>query len=331
MAVLSSARDRIKRSKPLLDWYQNAARLLPWRDTNDPYRIWISEIMLQQTQVKTVLPRYQTWFATFPDIATLAAVPLDDVLKAWEGLGYYRRARFIHQAAQHIVNRHDGAFPQNFDAILALPGIGRSTAGAIAAFCFAAHTPVLDGNVKRVLRRWHEKPQATERELWTLAQQALDASACPANWNQAMMELGATLCRTKNPDCAGCPVSNACDSAFKLDVVKQIKSNIRIRDVYWQVHLHLDAEKGIWLIQRPDSGIWAGLWTPPITELAAAPGQKPCHIHLLTHRRLHLYAKVSDVPSNGSGQWVADISEFALPTGIHRLLEKQQVRPCQAN
>jgi len=323
---LSSASNSIRRSTSLLAWYQYAARPLPWRDTKEPYRIWISEIMLQQTQVKTVLPRYQTWFHIFPDIATLAAASLDNVLKAWEGLGYYRRARFIHQAAKQIIARHGGQFPQNFDSILALPGIGRSTAGAIAAFCFSAHTPVLDGNVKRVLRRWHQKPQATEHELWMFAQQALDVSNQPADWNQAMMELGATLCSAKKPECGDCPVSNNCDSAFNVDSATKAKPKSRIRDVYWQVHLHVDAEKGIWLTQRPDSGIWAGLWTPPITELAAAPEQKPCHVHLLTHRRLHLYAKKSDIPLNDSGQWVADISEFALPTGIHRLLEKQQVQ-----
>jgi len=311
----------------LLGWYAANARHLPWRQTHDPYHIWISEIMLQQTQVKTVLSRYQAWFDVFPDIASLAAADPDKVLKAWEGLGYYRRARFIHAAAQMISEEFHGLFPQSFDAMLRLPGIGRSTAGAIGSFCFSLNRPVLDGNVKRVLRRWQAKPATSGKALWLLAQAAIDASGEPANWNQAMMELGAILCLPTNPSCMDCPVQPSCASAFRVDAGNEKKTTIRVRDVHWQVHLHLNAERGIWLIQRPDTGIWAGLWTPPITELGAAPEAQPCHIHQLTHRRLHLYAEVAEDTPAGSGQWVADIDQFALPTGIHRLLDKYNWNP----
>lgn len=310
------------RCKFLLTWYQENARRLLWRETSEPYRIWISEIMLQQTQVKTVLPRYQLWFEQFPDIELLAAASSDEVLKAWEGLGYYRRARFIHQAAQRIIVEHGGTFPTVFDDILALPGIGRSTAGAIASFCFAASTPVLDGNVKRVLKRWHGKPKLSDKELWQIAQQTIDAATDPASWNQAMMELGATLCTARNADCGRCPVNQHCASAFQVDYAAESRQAVSVRNVHWQVQLYTCPQKGIWLIQRPASGIWAGLWTPPIIALDAVPDHQPLHIHQLTHRRLHLYPLITEHPPEGEGQWARSIDAFALPTGIHRLLAK---------
>jgi len=308
------------RCKALLDWYGKHARCLPWRETDDPYHIWISEIMLQQTQVKTVLPRYAVWFKRFPNIEVLAKADLNDVLKAWEGLGYYRRARFIHGAAQQITELHNGIFPNDFNAIMALPGIGRSTAGAITSFCFGNNTPVLDGNVKRVLKRWHALPEARDKTLWILAQQAIDHASDHATWNQTMMELGATLCTAKRVDCQNCPVNNYCDSAFQVEFAKESRKTIAVRTVHWRIDLHIDAKKGIWLTQRPASGIWASLWTPPITELTQAPENKPDHIHLLTHRRLHLYSQISNETPTGDGVWVNDLATHALPTGIHNLL-----------
>jgi len=309
------------RAQALLAWYRKHARDLPWRHTVDPYHIWISEIMLQQTQVATVLPRYAAWFDVFPDIATLAAARLDAVLKAWEGLGYYRRARFIHAAAQYVVEHQAGVFPGDVDTMLKLPGIGRSTAGAISSFCFGTYTPVLDGNVKRVLARWHGLPDVKDRALWQLAQQAIDASGEPDTWNQAMMELGATACQPK-PACGHCPVNGFCESSFHVAAAGAKRDSIPVLDVHWRVHLHRHAERGIWLTRRPETGIWAGLWTPPITELSEAPDMPPTHIHLLTHRRIHLYAELLVGQPEGDGQWVPDTRTLALPTGIHRLLEK---------
>jgi len=277
--------------------------------------------MLQQTQVKTVLPRYLAWFEQFPDILALADAPLDSVLKAWEGLGYYRRARFIHQAATLVVEKHGGAFPQSFEEIIALPGIGRSTAGAIASFSFKQSTPVLDGNVKRVLKRWHNGPDADDKQLWAWAQNAIDDSESPADWNQAMMELGATYCSPRNANCDTCPVSSHCLSAHEVIETSPAKS-IKVKDVHWQIELHTCSTKGIWLTQRPTKGIWAGLWTPPMRELESAPEEAPCHIHQLTHRRLHLYGNLSNTPPNSTGQWFSSLDSIALPTGIHRLLAK---------
>jgi len=295
---------------------------LPWRKTSEPYPVWVSEIMLQQTQVKTVLPRYPRWFEQFPTIEALAQASLDDVLKAWEGLGYYRRARFMHQAAQQIVSNHAAHFPAAFDDIMALPGIGRSTAGAISSFCFEAATAVLDGNVKRVLKRWHHAPNLTDKALWPLAQQAIERSGHPSHWNQAMMELGATVCSAKSADCKACPVQSYCDSAFQVAYAAESRKPMPVQSVHWQVQLHTCPDKGIWLTQRPASGIWAGLWTPPIIELASAPAGQPLHIHQLSHRRLHLYPLISSLPPTGEGAWVCNIEGYALPTGIHRLLEK---------
>jgi len=280
--------------------------------------------MLQQTQVKTVLPRYMAWFNQFPNIHSLANAPLDDVLKAWEGLGYYRRARFIHQAAQKVVLEHGGVFPEQFDQIMALPGIGRSTAGAIASFSFGQTTPVLDGNVKRVLKRWHGNPEATDKQLWLWAEHAIDSSGSPADWNQAMMELGATICSARNSDCSNCPVHHHCISAFQpVDVT--IAKKIAVKDVHWRVELHTSPERGVWLTQRPESGIWASLWTPPIIELESPPEGEPCHIHTLTHRRLYLYGNNIENEPAGDGQWFSSLESIALPTGIHHLLKKHEV------
>lgn len=310
------------RCKQLLGWYRDNARDLPWRNNIEPYPVWVSEIMLQQTRVKTVLSRFAHWLRPFPNIKALASAGVDDVMKAWEGLGYYRRARLLHQSARIIMDRFGGIFPKSFDDILTLPGIGRSTAGAIASVCFDAPYAVLDGNVRRVLRRWYGKPEVAEKRLWQWAQAFVDQATHPGDWNQAMMELGATVCTPKSPDCASCPVAEHCASAFRIEVHAARKMAVAVRNVHWQVHLHTDPERGIWLVRRPAAGIWAGLWSPPIIELRDKPDIPPCHVHTLTHRRLHLYGKVVEHAPAGGGQWVVDIETLALPTGIHRLLAK---------
>jgi len=316
--------------KPLLQWYQSNRRDLPWRHTTDPYHIWISEIMLQQTQVKTASPRYQQWFQQFPSIQHIADAPLDDILKAWEGLGYYRRARFIHAAAQQIIQKHMGIFPKQFADITALPGIGRSTAGAIASFCFGMNTAVLDGNVKRILKRWHNEPEASDKQLWHWAETIIATSHNPAIWNQAMMELGATRCQARRTQCDACPVSTHCQSAFSnIENTAPNKKKTIVKDVFWQIDLYTNPDKGIWMQQRPKQGIWAGLWTPPIIELNTRPKVDPCYIHLLSHRRLHLYTTHHTSEPILQGQWVTDIAALALPTGIQRLLHKHHITPLE--
>ncbi|RMH62675.1 MAG: A/G-specific adenine glycosylase [Zetaproteobacteria bacterium] len=306
--------------KRLPSWYARHKRDLPWRRTRDPYPVWISEIMLQQTQVKTVLPRYHAWLDRFPDIATLATADLDAVLHAWQGLGYYRRARLLHAAAKRIMDWHCGQFPNAFNDILALPGIGRSTAGAIASFCFGARHAVLDGNVKRVLRRWLDRPAARESALWDCAERLIRQCRDPAEWNQAMMELGATVCR-RIPHCAHCPLSEHCASAFRATPPTSAEGKPRIQRLHWRVHLHLHPEHGLWLERRPRDGIWGNLWCPPISVLEQPPKQPPCHIHRLTHRELYLYAAMEPDEPRGKGQWSRKLSHAALPTGIARLLQ----------
>lgn len=273
--------------------------------------------MLQQTQVKTVLPRYAAWFEHFPTLASLAQSHVDDVLKQWEGLGYYRRARLLHTAAQRIQHEFNGVFPSNFKDILSLPGIGRSTAGAIASFAWQQATPVLDANVKRVIQAW-ENRALTSPEWWRLAEEYIIQNGQPDLWNQAMMELGATVCQAKIHRCEICPMSAQCQSAFLPIAV--VKKENKSKDVYWQVHLLHNEQQHIWLSQRPDTGIWAGLWTPPISELKRPPKPTPDLIHQLTHRRIHLYLDESQsfIPSQGC--WVPSWEGYAIPTGIHRLL-----------
>jgi len=213
---------------PLLSWFAKHARDLPWRGTRDPYAIWISEIMLQQTQVKTVIPYWERWMRAFPDIASLAAADPDHVLKLWEGLGYYKRARNLQRAAETIVREHHGTFPQRFEDVLALPGVGRYTAGAICSIAFHEPRPILDGNVIRVLTRLFgiaEDPRerTTNAKLWSLAGQLVQAAGprhC-SNLNQSLMELGALVCTPRQPRCEACPVRRRC-AALRTGSVDQL-------------------------------------------------------------------------------------------------------------
>jgi A/G-specific adenine glycosylase len=216
---------RIKNQKlvaRLLDWFSSNARDLPWRRARDPYAIWVSEIMLQQTQVKTVIPYWERWLRELPTIGSLANASADKIHKLWEGLGYYTRVRNLQKAAQQIVAEHAGQFPQSFDAVLALPGIGRYTAGAICSIAFNQPTPILDGNVIRVLTRIHgikadPREKQTNARLWQLAEELVHhasrithhASPC-SHLNQSLMELGALICTPRSPNCAACPAQKLC-------------------------------------------------------------------------------------------------------------------------
>lgn len=199
----------------LSQWYRRYGRDLPWRRTTDPYAILVSEIMLQQTQVERVLAFYRRFLARFPTLATLAAASVDEVIEAWQGLGYYRRARNLHLAAQHIVEQHQGVFPDTFEAVAALPGVGRYTAGAVLCFAFGQRTPILDTNVQRVLERVFVKrpaarPGAQHKRLWRLAEEILPRGTDAWVINQAMMDLGATVCTARTPRCMQCCLQPIC-------------------------------------------------------------------------------------------------------------------------
>lgn len=254
----------------LLLWYQQHGRhTLPWQKKPTPYRVWVSEIMLQQTQVTTVIPYYLRFMRAFSTIKALALAPMDLVLEYWAGLGYYARARHLHQTAQIIHTKHRGRFPQTVTELSALPGIGRSTAGAILSFSRNVNATILDANVKRVLTRLYAieedvKKTATQKQLWQLAE-ALTSADQPAQYNQAIMDLGATLCTSKNPKCQECPLQNCCQAAQHHEPTafpvtsarpkKPSKSTIAL--------IIKDQSGGILLQKRPDSGIWGGLWCLP--------------------------------------------------------------------
>ena len=241
---------------------------MPWRGAKDPYAIWVSEIMLQQTQVQTVIPYYERWMRAFPNVTALAEASEDGVLKLWEGLGYYSRVRNLQKAAKKIVGEHGGHFPETFEAVLALPGIGRYTAGAITSIAFGLPYPVLDGNVMRVLSRLYAVDESlalssTQKKLWDLAD-ALLSKKDPGDFNQAMMELGATVCSPKKPSCLLCPLREECLARKTGDPetfpVKGPKMKTKKIDV--AIGILWDQEK-VLIQKRPPSGLWAGMWEFP--------------------------------------------------------------------
>jgi A/G-specific adenine glycosylase len=241
---------------------------LPWQNTRDPYRIWLSEIMLQQTQVSAVIPYYQRFVAAFPDLASLAGAPIDRVLELWSGLGYYSRARNLHQCARTIVEQHNGTFPSGVDALAALPGIGRSTAAAICAFAFARRTAILEGNVKRVLSRHagidgYPGDARVERTLWSIATERLPVDSLPA-YTQGMMDLGSMICVRSRPLCALCPVADDC-VARRTHRTAELPTPRPKRAVPQRAvtMLLLTRHDAVLVEKRPPAGIWGGLWSLP--------------------------------------------------------------------
>lgn len=261
----SSAMVQFRRQ--LLDWYGQHGRELPWRRTTDPYQVWISEVMLQQTQVKTVLPYYHRWLERFPTVADLAAAPQQQVLKVWQGLGYYARARNLHRAAQQIVEHHGGEFPCRFEEVVALPGIGRTTAGGILSSAFNQPVAILDGNLKRVLARLIAldcPPGRALDRLWALSEALLDREN-PKDFNQAMMDLGATLCTRHRPACLLCPVRSHCQ-AYNLNVQSEIPmTEARAPIPHKQIGVAViwNDQQQILIDRRRQEGLLGGLWEFP--------------------------------------------------------------------
>lgn len=261
----------------LLAWIQVARRDLPWRRDRRPYAVWIAEVMLQQTQAATVAPYFERWMRRFPDLPTLANAPLDDVLKAWEGLGYYARARHLHQAARQVMAQYGGELPADQRALLSLPGIGRYTAGAILSLAFGQRAAVLDGNVRRVLCRLYDiasdpKETATEAQLWQLATALVEAVAEreAGPLNEALMELGSLICTPRKPDCAACPVADLC-----LARARGVEAERPVMRPRPQLPHHTavagiiqDADGAYLLIRRPATGLLGGLWGFPGGVLA---------------------------------------------------------------
>ncbi|NEO84187.1 MAG: A/G-specific adenine glycosylase [Spirulina sp. SIO3F2] len=253
--------------RSLLNWYQHQGRSLPWRGETDPYKIWISEIMLQQTQVKTVIPYYQRWLEQFPTVQSLAQADQQTVLKAWEGLGYYARGRNLHKAAQQICQQHQGEFPRQLEQVLALPGIGRTTAGGILSAAFNQPLAILDGNVKRVLARLTAlpvPPKQVIKMLWAVSEALLDPQQ-PHDFNQAIMDLGATVCLPKQPTCLLCPWQQACyayaDHRQNQLPMRTPSAPLPVKKI--GVAVIRNAAGQILIDRRLEEGLLGGLWEFP--------------------------------------------------------------------
>jgi A/G-specific adenine glycosylase len=337
-------------ARALVAWQASHGRHdLPWQNTRDPYRVWLSEIMLQQTQVATVLGYYERFLTRFADVSALAAASLDEVLALWSGLGYYSRARNLHRCAQAVVTEHGAQFPRSSAQLMELPGIGRSTAAAIAAFCFGERVAILDGNVKRVLTRvlgfeGDLSETASERALWAQAT-ALLPERDIERYTQGVMDLGATLCSARAPACPRCPVSAFCraqrEGTQERFPVKTRRLQRTRRENWW---MWLECRGHVWLQQRPERGVWAGLWTLPLHDdepsldaAALALGARlealPVIEHALTHFDWTLHPRRASLSRRpvasllGTGRWVrlAELRDVALPAPLRRLLEVPEV------
>jgi len=279
----SAWRSRLRRR--LLDWFNTNARDLPWRRDPPPYRVWVSEVMLQQTQVATVIPYYNRFLKTFPTIEALANSKETILLGHWEGLGYYRRARSMHAAARKIVDQHDGKFPERYEDVLALPGVGRYTAGAILSISGNQRLPILEGNTQRVFSRWVSMrgsigETATTELLWRIAESMLPRKE-PGNFNQAAMELGALICTPKNPRCTECPLSRICRG--RRDGLESIipgkVSNVRYQQ-RTEYALLIGKGQDYLLRPMPEGGRWAGLWDFPRSTAESFESVEAAVIHL---------------------------------------------------
>jgi A/G-specific adenine glycosylase len=346
-----AGRDR-ELSDALGAWFDRIARDLPWRRTRDPYAVWLSEVMLQQTRVETVIPYYERFLRRFPTVLELAAADLDEVLAMWSGLGYYRRARALHLAAREVTERYAGAFPAEAAALRSLPGVGAYTAGAIASIAFERREPLVDGNVARVLARIEGidddiRGATGARRLWEAAARLLPEDR-PGRFNQALMELGATVCAPRSPRCGACPVDGLCAARAEgreeeLPIVGPRPDVPAVSMVAAVVR----AGRRALLVRRAEEGLFGGLWEPPMVEAAsladarallACAGVRPDADlqeigrvrHILTHRRLDVTVARADVPAAwrcraklaAPYEKAAWLDPEALDVGISKLARK---------
>lgn len=327
-------------SENIQAWYQREKRLLPWRSTKNPYFIWLSEVILQQTRVQQGLPYYQKFIEAFPKIEKLAGAYEQDVLNLWQGLGYYSRARNMHKTAKHVVQECQGVFPKNYLELLKLPGIGPYSAAAIASFAFNEPRAVVDGNVYRVLSRYFNssipinKPEG-QKFFQKMADELLDQKN-PAAHNQAIMELGALICSPKKPNCASCPLSDSCEAQYK-NAWQQLPVKIgktKVRNRYLNYFVCLTADQ-ILVQQRGDKDIWAKMYEFPLIESESLDSEILREIslikhvnHKLTHQNLSVhFFKASKSTSeriapNGFWVLVDDLKTLPLPRVIEKFLDE---------
>lgn len=336
-----------KFSTALLCWFDAHGRKnLPWQQPGHPYHVWLSEVMLQQTQVNTVIPYFQRFIERFPDINSLAQATIDEVLSMWAGLGYYARGRNLHRAAIILQTQYSGQIPADFVALQALPGIGRSTAGAIMALAYGEPYPILDGNVRRVLARFDAienwpGEKKTEQAMWHRAEQLLPEKRLK-EYTQAQMDLGATVCTRSNPQCRCCPLQQSCQAFLHNKVagypVARPKKIQPLRQTFWLVLVH---DGHILLEQQPEKGIWGGLWSfaayDDANQISAqlhldkAPTSLPLIRHVFTHFKLDITPLVvrryiaADTPNQ---RWVKieESFELALPAPVSKFIRSQLVK-----
>jgi len=350
---VSGAKTKItRRAEALLEWFAREARDLPWRRTRDPYAIWVSEIMLQQTQVKTVIPYWERWMKALPDLQALANARPDRLHKLWEGLGYYSRVRNLQKAARRILERHQGKFPELFEQVLELPGIGRYTAGAICSIAFNQARPILDGNVIRVLTRLHgldgdPKQKALNVRLWQLAEEwVVSAAGQHGPLNEAMMELGALVCLPRDPRCGECPLRKSC-VAHRERRVAELPGIPRRQPSTprWFAALVVRRNSRFLVVQRARGTVNGQLWEFPNVELeragsnslktamatlgVATEGLKPLGVvkHSITRYRITLQAfemDAADWPASAAkqGRWLtlSELEKFAFPSAHRKIV-----------
>ena len=302
------------------NWYaKNGRQNLPWRYDISPYRVWISEIMLQQTQVNTAIAYFERFMAKYPDLQTIKNATEDDIYNLWSGLGYYRRASFIFQAKELIHAKFKGEMPDNYDDLVSLPGVGKSTAGAILSIAFNKPYPILDANVKKVISRIFFKKNFEEKIFWNLSEDLLDKKNI-FNFQQGVMDVGAKLCLPKNPRCNLCPVSKDCQSNLRNEFPLLSKKSVKRKKEFLEFQL-IQKNQKYFMTKENKLGYWANLWMPPVL---IANHQKAEIIHKLSHRELNINFKNSNKkPKNIQGKWFhkKELALIAIPKPIfNRLL-----------
>ncbi|HSJ06307.1 MAG TPA: A/G-specific adenine glycosylase [Longimicrobiales bacterium] len=345
--------------RALLDFFDGTARSLPWRGSGDPYAIWVSEVMAQQTRIDTVIPYYERWMARFPDITTLAGADTDDVLRHWQGLGYYGRARNLYAAARVVRERHGGEVPTSYDDLLDLPGVGEYTAGAVSSIAFGVPAPAVDGNVRRVLARLYDEARPSAAWLRRRAAALVPADR-PGDFNQAVMELGARICTPRAPRCHACPLADHCDARAKGTELERPLPKPRKAVPAFDLATAIirDRSGRVLLVRRGEAGLLAGMWAFPAAE--PGPGENPTAAarriagallpgarlsdaadvldigtvdHAFSHRRERYLCRLIRADPPGAGKpgdareaggadraWVgADVSAYAMPRAQQRI------------
>ena len=302
-------------------WYKkNGRQNLPWRKSITPYKVWISEMMLQQTQVVTALSYYTKFLKKYPSLASIKIATEDDILGLWSGLGYYRRASFIYQTKEMIFADFNGRFPATYEELITLPGIGRSTAGAILSIAYKKPFPILDANVKRVIARLFMQQEFKKDVFWNLSRQCLDEKD-PYSYQQGIMDIGATLCTPKAPLCSKCPLNQSCLAFEKNDFRLPKTKKTTKKDIYLEFSLYKDGTR-CFLTQTKVLGFWKKLWMPPVKIVKKFNATNK---HALSHRNIYFrFKKTSKLPADINGKWFSriDLDNIALPKPISdRLLQ----------